>query len=229
MGLRRSLRKLLGYKEPEPFLNSSFSQEGEDLVLGRIFERHGPGFFVDVGALHPLRFSNTYKFYKAGWRGINIDAMPGSMKLFNDQRPSDINLEIPVSDKNEVIPYYIFNEPALNTLSKQLADERNGVDHYVIEKVVEIETQTLGDILKKHLPKEQPIDFLTIDAEGFDMQILRSNNWELFKPSIVLVESDVALVELNGSELGQFMASKGYEVYAKTVKTFFFKLTSFNI
>jgi hypothetical protein len=82
MGLRRSLRKLLGYQEPEPYLNQSYSQEGEDMVLYRTFETVKEGFYVDVGAHHPDRFSNTYKFYKQGWRGINIDAMPGGMDPF---------------------------------------------------------------------------------------------------------------------------------------------------
>jgi len=71
----------------------SFAQEGEDRVLYRMFQgRFGrPGFYVDVGAHHPTRFSNTYLFYRMGWRGINLDAMPGSMAAFARARPRDIN------------------------------------------------------------------------------------------------------------------------------------------
>jgi hypothetical protein len=101
---------------------------------------------------------------------------------FKITRPRDINLEIPVSDKEEVLPFYIFNEPALNTFSKQVADERSAKPEYHIEKVVNIKTQTLERILKANLPNGQAIDFLTIDAEGFDFNILRSNNWELYRP-----------------------------------------------
>lgn len=71
----------------------SYSQEGEDMILHRIFERQCKGFYVDIGAHHPFRFSNTYLFYKRGWSGINIDAMPGSMNIFNKFRNRDINLE----------------------------------------------------------------------------------------------------------------------------------------
>jgi FkbM family methyltransferase len=223
MGLRRSLRKLLGYQEPEPYLNQSYSQEGEDMVLYRTFETVKEGFYVDVGAHHPDRFSNTYKFYKQGWRGINIDAMPGSMDPFKITRPRDINLEIPVSDKEEVLPFYIFNEPALNTFSKQVADERSAKPEYRIEKVVNIKTQTLERILKANLPNGQAIDFLTIDAEGFDFNILRSNNWELYRPKMVLVEIDDDYVDIQRSEINLFMQQKGYKFYAKTVKTCFFK------
>lgn len=75
----------------------SYAQEGEDMILHRIFERQSVGFYVDVGAHHPFRFSNTYLFYQKGWRGINIDAMPNSMRLFNRFRPRDINLECGIS------------------------------------------------------------------------------------------------------------------------------------
>jgi len=226
MGLRRALKTLLNYKEPEPFLNDSYSQEGEDMILHRMFETKFDGFFVDVGALHPIRFSNTYKFYKKGWRGINIDALPGSMGLFNQVRPLDINLEIPVSDQVEVLPFYVFNEPALNTFSKELADERASKPEYNIDKVINIETHSLAEILEKYLPAGQTIDFLTIDAEGFDYQILKSNNWEEFIPKIVLIESELDYDEMLLSELNQFMNAKGYSFFAKTVRTFFFKHNS---
>src|SRR4051794_14772116 len=71
------------------FPKASYSQEGEDMILRRFFEEHGKGFYVDVGAHHPKRFSNTYSFYKQGWSGINIDAMPGSMARFRRVRPRD--------------------------------------------------------------------------------------------------------------------------------------------
>lgn len=96
----------------------SFSQEGEDLVLKRVFEGQEQGFFVDVGAHHPQRFSNTYLFYLKGWRGINIDAMPDSMEPFEDLRPEDINIESAISDVPEVLTYYLFNEPAIEYLSQ---------------------------------------------------------------------------------------------------------------
>lgn len=85
------------------------------MILRRIFENVENGFYVDVGAHHPKRFSNTFYFYKKGWSGINIDAMPGSMSLFNKIRPRDINIEAAVSNEKEEVIFYIFNEVALNT------------------------------------------------------------------------------------------------------------------
>jgi FkbM family methyltransferase len=226
MGLRRMLRKLLADKNVKfnEFLNVSYSQEGEDLVLSRIFESQESGFFVDIGALHPQRFSNTYKFYRAGWRGINVDAMPGSMEIFRKIRPEDINLEIPVSDKIEHLDYHVFNEPALNTFSKELADERSQKEQYHVERVINIKTNTLENILDEHLPKNQKIDFMTIDAEGLDFQILTSNNWAKYSPQIVLIENELELTEVLGSKSDLFMNEKGYKIYAKTVNTYFYKL-----
>lgn len=77
----------------------SFSQEGEDLILQRLLADRPPGFFVDVGAYHPIRFSNTYVLYRQGWRGINIDATPGAMRLFSEVRSEDINLEAFVAEE----------------------------------------------------------------------------------------------------------------------------------
>ena len=111
------------------YARKSYSQEGEDMILRRLFEKQKTGFYVDVGAHHPKRFSNTLFFYKKGWHGINIDAMPNSMSLFDKIRPRDINLEVPISEKKQKLKYYMFNEPALNGFSKELAEKRDGKNH----------------------------------------------------------------------------------------------------
>lgn len=213
------------FKRLWPFGSLCYSQEGEDMVLGRIFENKKEGFYVDVGAHHPKRFSNTYFFYRRGWRGINIDAMPGSMALFNKNRPLDANLEIPVSDKDEILTYYIFNEPALNGFSKELSDSRNGLRQYKIINTKELRTRTLASILDEFMPAEQQIDFLSIDVEGLDFQVLNSNNWDKYRPEVVLVEAlggaDVA--DILVCETNLFMETKGYSLFAKTFNTLFFK------
>src|SRR6185436_8799288 len=99
----------------------SYSQEGEDLLLARLFEHDAQGIYVDVGAHHPFRFSNTCLLSKKGWRGINIDARPGSMRLFQRFRPNDVNLELGVSEHPGHLEFYVFAEPALNTFDAALA------------------------------------------------------------------------------------------------------------
>src|SRR3954464_9023248 len=95
------------------YMVPAYSSEGEDLILKRIFDRKTNGVYIDVGAHHPFRVSNTYLFYKRNWTGINIDPMPGSQAIFNRYRPQDINLEMGVSATRQYLTYYIFNEPAL--------------------------------------------------------------------------------------------------------------------
>lgn len=202
----------------------SYSQEGEDMILARLFEtKQNGGFYVDVGAHHPIRFSNTYLFYKKGWRGINIDAMPGSMKLFNKLRPRDINIEKAISDKKQVLTYYVFNEPALSGFSKELSEKRDKMSNYFILKTIEIETTTLEKVLDEYLPAGQEIDFLSIDVEGLDFEVLKSINLNKYKPKVILIEIlEVSLEDIINHEITLFLKQFGYRVYAKTMNTVFF-------
>lgn len=201
----------------------SYSQEGEDMILNRIFGDQIRGFYIDVGAHHPKRYSNTYYFYKRGWRGINLDAMPGSMDPFNKERPRDINVEKPISDKKEVLCYYIFNEPAYNGFSKEISLQRDGFKNYFIEATKVLETSTLEEILDKHLPYNQTIDFLSIDVEGLDFNVLKSNNFKKYRPKVILIEVlGSKLEDIMANEISQFLKEKGYSIYAKAVNTVFF-------
>ncbi|MBR8832765.1 MAG: FkbM family methyltransferase [Stigonema ocellatum SAG 48.90 = DSM 106950] len=212
-----------------------FSQEGEDMILSRIFGAKRNGFYIDVGAFHPQYLSNTYFFYQSGWRGINIDAMPGSMEVFKKIRPNDINLEIAVSNTKEVLNYFAFNIPNLNGFSHDISLKRDGWkgedwEAKVINQM-EIQTYTLAEILEKYLPEKQTIDFINVDVEGLDYQVLVSNDWSRYRPNIVLVE-DLELTSINTVQTSknyQFMCNQGYELYSKSVNTLIFKLEEFKV
>ncbi len=204
----------------------SYSQEGEDMILNRIFEEKKTGFYVDVGAHHPMRFSNTYYFYRKGWNGINIDAMPGSMRLFDELRPRDINVETPVGPEGLRLKFHIFNEPALNGFNVSLSEKRDKEQsQYKIEENVYLETSTLSSILDKHLEEGHVLDFLSIDVEGFEYEVLSSNDWEKYKPKVVLIEAlQSSLADIRESDVSKLMKKYGYEFFAKTVNTVFYKL-----
>jgi len=200
----------------------SYSQEGEDMVLRRLFEHKTCGFYIDVGAHHPFRFSNTYFFYRRNWRGINIDATPGSMNIFRRFRRRDINIEAAVSSRIHQTTYYLFKESALNTFDQQLAEKRMHAG-WQLDGVINIGSRALADLLHENLLDNQHIDFLTIDTEGLDLQVLESNNWEMHRPDCVLVELlNVSLDELTTSDIYLFMKEVGYHLFAKTVSTAFF-------
>ena len=119
----------------DPFVNLAYSQDGEDMVLRRLFEWQAHGFYVDIGAHHPFRFSNTCFFHRKGWRGINVDPNPDAIAAFRSVRPSDINLCVGVSDAPGELTFHFFNEPALNTFDADLAEERVRLPGYhLVEK-----------------------------------------------------------------------------------------------
>jgi len=204
-----------------------YSQEGEDKLLERLLGAKSYGIYVDVGAHHPTLLSNTYYFYKKGWRGINVDAMPGSMKLFNKLRPYDINIEKPVSDDNSIGTFYTFSASELNTFDETKVDIFLNFPNVALLNKMPLQTTSLESILDTYLPQlgaDIQIDFLTVDVEGLDLKVLRSNNWDKYRPAIVLAEdlfSDI-IQSCNG-EVNQFMKSVGYQMIAKTFNTVFFK------
>jgi hypothetical protein len=202
----------------------SYSQEGEDVVLNRFFEKKEDGFYVDIGAHHPHRFSNTYLFYLKGWTGINIDAMPGSMAPFKQSRPRDINLEIPILLERSKMIYYQFNEPALNGFSSKLSEERNKKTKYRIINEVNLEGLPLCVVLEKYLPnKNMTIDFMSVDVEGLDLEVLKSNDWNKFRPNVLLVELLGSYLDSIGDDpVYQFLSEKKYLVFSKCVKTVIF-------
>jgi len=207
------------------WLAPSYSQEGEDGILRRIFAGQRTGFFVDIGAHHPKRYSNTYYFYLYGWKGINVDASSTSIKLFRKVRPRDINVEAAVANGDRLLTYYEFDEPTLNGMSEEISSLRNDNGPYRIINQREVETVGLTEILRRHLPSDQRIDFLNIDVEGFDLEVLQSNDWTAYRPTIVLAEDlclkDVA--HLDRSPVAAFMQKQGYELYAKAVNTLIFR------
>lgn len=203
-----------------------WSQEGEDIILRRLFENRSSGFYIDIGALHPFRFSNTYYFYRKGWRGINIEANPESIELFEKFRKRDINLNIAVGLKKGKMKYYMFNEPALNTFDEELAKQRDGLNDFKIVNIIEVEMLPLSEILDIYLPKNQKIDFMNIDVEGLDFEVLQSNNWEKYKPEVLLVEIIPAksIEEVLEHNIYKYLNELGYYILAKTFNTVIFKL-----
>jgi FkbM family methyltransferase len=203
----------------------SYSQEAEDLILDRFFEEKQNGFFVDIGAHHPIRFSNTYNFYLKGWRGINVDATPGSMNPFKKIRPEDINIEVGVSNIVGELTYHMFYESALNTFSQERVKYLLEKTPYKLEKKISVKTKTLANILDEYVPAKKQIDFLTIDVEGLDFEILKTNNWDKYKPTIILVEDlDGSIEKIVQSELYNYLKSYNYSAISRSYNTLFFKL-----
>lgn len=199
----------------------SFAQEGEDLILMRYFERKRDGFYVDVGAHDPRRFSNTLLLYRQGWRGINIDATPGSMGRFRMLRPRDVSIECAVAEQAGEATLHLFDEPALNTLDERLAGHHAAAGYRIVARRP-MPVCTLSQILERYLPALQPIDLLSVDVEGFDLQVLRSNDWQRYRPSVIVVES-LKADDAATPDTAAFLEALGYRRFAQTVNSHFFE------
>lgn len=191
------------------------------MILRRIFEKVERGFYIDVGAHHPKRFSNTYYFYRRGWRGINIDARPGSMEEFNRARPRDINVEAAIARERKELTYYMFDEPAVNSFDRGLSQQR---EHFKVTAERVIVTQRLDELLARHLPDGVKVNFMSVDVEGLDLEVLQSADWQRVRPEYLLVEClNADLERIHEDPVCQFLKTVGYRLYGKGVRTVFFK------
>jgi len=162
----------------------TYSMDEEDIFIDNYFKKK-TGFFVDVGAYHPLELSNTYLLYKRGWNGINIDINSLSIDYFNYVRPDDTNINIAVADKKSIKTiYYQKKKSPLNTLNSKLATKHFSGNF----KKKKIKSDKLTSIIEKTKFKGIKINFLNIDAEGNDFEVLKSLNFKKYKPKLICVE-----------------------------------------
>lgn len=201
----------------------SYSQYGEDMVLKAVFARYPSGYsgcYVDVGAHHPLKFSNSRFFYERGWSGICIDPLPGAAALFARWRPRDTFLQLGVGVTEGELTYFMFDSAAHNTFSEKVAREC-GQRETAREKV---KVLPLRQILAEHVSAGRDIDFLSVDAEGMDLPVLCSNDWARYRPRVVVVEETSAsvLADVENLEVAQFMNTQGYRAFARTPSGLFF-------
>lgn len=214
----------------------TYSQYGEDACLRGFMDVRCRtvgyrGFWVDVGAHHPTRFSNTRMFSEMGWSGINVDALPEAIELFRKRRPQDVNVNIGIGDVTGELEYYRFHDHAYNTFVKaRIGELSRDWGHELIEgrdyHVCKVPVITLRELLDRYLPKGQKIDFLSVDAEGMDLAVLKSNDWARYRPEFVLAEvlhagCDRTILD---SEAACFLIDKGYEFVGQCVCTTIFRM-----
>jgi FkbM family methyltransferase len=210
--LKQTFEKtVLGYHSYVP----SFSSAGEDMILRHLVgsDKRG-GFYVDVGAFHPQLHSNTYFFYLQEWRGINIEARPGSKQLFDKVRPRDINLETGISAERGEITYYMIGEDStMNSFSREFLEHIQMLDS--VKREVKVPVLPLREVFERYLPPGQDIDFMNVDTEGHDLVVLESNDWERFRPKFIVVEDEE--IDAAKSPILSKMKDYNYQVCAQNV------------
>ena len=193
----------------------SYAMDGEDIAIDQFNRNKNKGFYVDVGAHHPIQRNNTNLLFNRGWKGINIDTNEFSIDLFNYLRPNDINLHTAIADKEGEISYFYQKKfSQLNTTNRKIANEHfNGK---FFEK--KVKCQTIQNILDRSIYKNKKIDLLNIDIEGAETQVLKTLNFDIYKPSLICVEILGYRVlqpkqreeKIQNDEIFQFLVKKGY-------------------
>jgi len=191
----------------------SFAQCGEDLVVSFIAQylKLPKVTYLDVGAYDPVAINNTYFFYTHGSRGVLVEPNVEMCKKLRAVRPEDTTLEagIGVTAMREA-DYYLMTESAWNTFSKEEAEHmaRATGGSIKIEKVIKMPLLDINDVMSKHFGKAPT--FLSIDAEGLHLAILKTIDYQRFRPPIICVETLVSGSRQTIPEIPAFMTSQGY-------------------
>jgi FkbM family methyltransferase len=193
-----------------------FSQCGEDIVLWHYLNKTWNGFYVDVGAHDPYRFSNTHLLYQfRHWRGINVDFDPRAIEAFDRARPGDINLQVAISDTVGELSATFFKDGAVNTCDADTAETlRSRAD---FDRIETVRCVTLKSVLDEHAAG-QSIDLLAVDAEGLDWRVLRGNDWSRYRPRYVVFERrTLNLDEIQKDPTHVLLRELGYHMIGHTV------------
>jgi FkbM family methyltransferase len=197
--------------------NISFSKSGDDLQIMKLINQSTPGTYVDIGCWHPIKASNSYFFSLRKWKGICIDPNPELEKLYNKFRPNDVFINCAVGETDADLNYYMLsdNNSSMNTLNLDFLKKHDLEKD--IKKTITIPTFSLKDILDKNISENERIDFFDVDVEGFDLEVLQSNDWNKYRPKVVVTETDIALKKDVVSEITSYLESVNYRLVGKTV------------
>ncbi len=212
--LKKIKRMTIGVKPKK-----SYSQCGEDLIVQYIFILRGieKPSYLDIGANDPFTLSNTALFYQKGCRGINIEANPALADQFKFFRKEDINLNVGIGNKEDELNFYVMKNNTLSTFSKSECDQMINAKEE-LASVQKVQLTTVSKIIEQYHQGRFP-DFLSLDVEGMDFEILQSIDYTKSTPKVICVEA----AEYSSSGSGErknnlidFLVSKNYYEYANT-------------
>ena len=207
----------------DPFSILSYSQFGEDRIIEAFFADCEQGYYVDVGSNHPIAYSNTWKLYQNGWKGICIDPNPDLMATHKRIRPNDIALQRVVSNRRETVEFYFSRE---SHLISGVGPKKEGHWRRTSENsdIVTCDTVTLDEILRTH---NAPRDFelLSVDVEGHELSVLDSIDFGVFRPRLIVIEMhDFDMSKPADNNVYSKLVSLGYRLTSYARPTGFFEL-----
>ena len=171
-------RRKLKYKK------ISYSYNAVDLIIEYLFKNKNDGFYVDIGCQHPISNNNTYLLFNKGWSGINIDLDKRNIELFKISRPLDLNLNYAISNEvGEAKLYYYHNSSPINTLSYKVSNYQSAK----IKEIKKVKTTTLNNIFS-NIKKKKKIDYMNIDVEGHELNIINSIDFVKYRIKYICIE-----------------------------------------
>ncbi len=200
-----------------PDYRVSYSQQGEDIIVMEILDSMGIAdpVYLDVGASHPMKMNNTFLFYLRGSRGVLVEPNPTLFELLKSKRKEDTVLNVGIGfDKPSEADYYISDEPTWNTFSKEHADRIVSEKKRQILATIKMKLVPINSVIAGYFKKTP--DFLSLDTEGLDYEILKTLDFSKYKIKVICVET----IKLNATEksedIDRFLKSKNYELRAMT-------------
>lgn len=213
---RRIYQKLSG-----KYYSVSYSQTGEDLIVEFFLAAKGISDFtyLDIGANHPTKLSNTFKFYEQGFHGVCVEPDPDIFSLLRKKRRRDICLNVGISNKDaEEVDFYVMENPLLNTFSKIEADFMVESGQAKIREVIQVPLMRIGALLDKYFPSMPPV-FVNLDVEGVDELVIRDFPFLRYRPALFCIETVHLSPDASSgkrTDIMELMASHNYRVFADT-------------
>jgi FkbM family methyltransferase len=206
----------------------SYAQNFEDIMLWRALKNIKNGFYIDIGAADPVIDSVSKLFYDNGWKGVNVEPEISYYEKLKTHRQDEIILNLGVSDSIQKIKFYQFEIKGLSTCNLDV------VKMHLLEDLIkpieqEIPTISMDSLLEKSHGKD--IQWLKIDVEGYEKNVLQSWKNSEIRPWIILVESTIPnSQEENYNQWESILLNKGYEfVYFDGLNRFYLSVDYLNL
>lgn len=204
---------------------NTYSQNQEDLFINDYFKEKNSGFYIDIGCYHPIKYSNTALLYNRGWKGINIDMNQTSIDLFNILRKRDKNICAAISNTNKkTIQYFDHLFSPINTLDKNFSSIASKKISFRKHTEKTIQTYRFNQIIQKYDINIKQIDFINIDVEAHDLEVLESIDLSIFNPKIICVEIANNQNNIKEKKLRNYLNKYNYELIKIVGLNGFFEL-----